>query len=551
MDTAAVEFEGFLSRSVSQLVTSVGRPPRPTPGLTQRPGKRQSAPVPHHKPCGSPAGTGHNLTKRGCVFPPPHRRLASDGATVADLPEVIGLLHRTDWTRLSLSAEVRFESGRAALLIAPGGHYRMEHQDEDGAVQGNDGQRGWTWWPSGRSEPSAAETGLKDGRPVAVLFCPQDLLDGYVLEILGPVTACGRDAIAIAATPRAGDRLRERVEAAVDAELGILLRREDRFRGQLLAVTELTDVAVNPPAAPDPAGFTAPQGSRFCEAPGDPLSVPDGSKAKNVVIDLALGGLGAVVKHAPHFPGRDADSGQAEAAMPSPDPDVLAAEDGSPPDDLLYLLYRTGEPRDLSATVREWHDLAVTTARMAQDVRAAGLGGVGSLIDALPGASGKTVTRTDARLRSSGPDRYRVDYLRRGDRSGLQVNACDGERYWRVFPDRTLTGPAAPLGTNVAHLIYPGWLLRCRLSGARDITYRGRRARQLRVNRGPGTGAVAGPLIYFPADAIVDAETGCLLRLIACIGDAPSAWWELDDLSTEPVDPDDFRVHVPPGTRVV
>ena len=168
---------------------------------------------------------------------------------MADLSEVIGLLHLADWTRLSLSAEVRFESGGRALLIAPGGHYRMEHQDEDGVVQGNDGQRGWTWWPSGRSEPSPAEVGLDDGRPVAVLFCPQDLLDGYVLEILGPVTACGRAAIAIAATPRAGDRLHEHVEAAVDAELGILLRREERFRGQLLAVTELTDVTMNPPAA--------------------------------------------------------------------------------------------------------------------------------------------------------------------------------------------------------------------------------------------------------------------------------------------------------------
>ena len=69
--------------------------------------------------------------------------------------------------------------------------------------------------------------------------------------------------------------------------------------------------------------------------------------------------------------------------MPSPDPDVLAAEDGSPPDDLLYLLYRTGEPRDLGATVREWHDLAVTTARMAQDVRAVGLGGVADGIAAV------------------------------------------------------------------------------------------------------------------------------------------------------------------------
>ena len=71
------------------------------------------------------------------------------------------------------------------------------------------------------------------------------------------------------------------------------------------------------------------------------------------------------------------------------------------------------------------------------------------------------------------------------------------------------------------------------------------------MNRGGGTGSLAGPLTYFPADAIVDAETGSLLRLIAYIGDAPSGWWELDDISTEPIDPDDFRVHIPPGTRVV
>jgi len=45
MDTAAVEFEEFLSRSVCQLVTSVGWPRRPTLGLTQRPGKRQSRPL--------------------------------------------------------------------------------------------------------------------------------------------------------------------------------------------------------------------------------------------------------------------------------------------------------------------------------------------------------------------------------------------------------------------------------------------------------------------------------------------------------------------------
>jgi len=45
MDTAAVEFEEFLSRSVCQLVTSVGWAPTAALGLTQRPGKRQSRPL--------------------------------------------------------------------------------------------------------------------------------------------------------------------------------------------------------------------------------------------------------------------------------------------------------------------------------------------------------------------------------------------------------------------------------------------------------------------------------------------------------------------------
>jgi hypothetical protein len=34
---------------------------------------------------------------------------------MASLPEVIGLLYRADWTRLSLSAELRFETDREPL----------------------------------------------------------------------------------------------------------------------------------------------------------------------------------------------------------------------------------------------------------------------------------------------------------------------------------------------------------------------------------------------------------------------------------------------------
>ena len=501
---------------------------------------------------------------------------------MADLLDVIGLLHRADWTRLSLSAQVRFEcdrnllhrrmsarvpafyrnigtrartrvrsspSDRVSLLIAPGARYRLERQGEDELIQGSDGQRRWvSWWPRSSDHPPV-EAAFGHDRPVPGLLSPQDLLVGHVVAVLGPVTIGGRDAIAITATPRAGQplQLHDRVEAVVDAELGIVLRREETFEGQLLTLTELTDVTLDPPEAADPARFTAPPGSRNPDQPGEASSGPDG---KTNIMDLAAGGLGTLIKHAPRLPGHRADPEPAEAAMPSPDPDVLAAEDGSASGDLLYLLYRSGEPRDLSTTMHEWRDAAVTIARMAQTIRDFGAGGFGSLFESVPVE--KTVTRADARLRISGPDRYHVDYTRNDDRRGARVIACDGERRWRVYPDRTLTGAAGPLREPVAHLVDTSWLLRCRLSADRDITYRGRRARQLRVTSATGADFLdVGLPAFFPVDAIVDAETGCLLRLISYVGDATAAWWELDDISTEPIDPDDFRVHVPPGTHVV
>jgi hypothetical protein len=112
---------------------------------------------------------------------------------MAGLPEVIGLLYRADWTRLSLSAEVRFEQDgdlarrrenavraesmrrmgfrpgspgmpdveqepdaerdvyhrwHAALLIAPGRRYRLEYEgDHGGRADGSDGEQAWTLRP--------------------------------------------------------------------------------------------------------------------------------------------------------------------------------------------------------------------------------------------------------------------------------------------------------------------------------------------------------------------------------------------------------------------
>ena len=123
-----------------------------------------------------------------------------------------------------------------------------------------------------------------------------------------------------------------------------------------------------------------------------------------------------------------------------------------------------------------------------------------------------------------------------------------------------MVGPAAPLRDHIAFLADSCWLLRRQLSGGAELTYRGRPARQLHVTPVPGDAEVApGPLMTFttdaivdaPTDAIVDAETGCLLRLISYAGDTLVIWSELDDISTEPAGPDEFRVHVPPGTRTV
>ena len=133
--------------------------------------------------------------------------------------------------------------------------------------------------------------------------------------------------------------------------------------------------------------------------------------------------------------------------MPSPDPAPLEPADGSPPpDEVLDLLYRSGEPRDLGATARHWLDVFAMAAPVPEGFRAAGRGGLGDLLDAM--TRGTNVARTEARLRVSGPDRYRLDFSSRPRRIDSTTIACDGERRWRVFQDRTMVGPAAPCGTT-------------------------------------------------------------------------------------------------------
>ena len=145
----------------------------------------------------------------------------------------------------------------------------------------------------------------------------------------------------------------------MDAELGILLRRIETSGVELVTLTELTDVTVNPPEAADLARFAPPLGSNRSESPAaGPPKWLTGPVGKNAV-GLAAGGLGALIRYAPHRPGHGPAGQDPAAMMPSPDPAPLGpGDDISPPDEVLDLLYRSGEPRDLGATVRLWHDLA-------------------------------------------------------------------------------------------------------------------------------------------------------------------------------------------------
>ena len=436
---------------------------------------------------------------------------------MAGLPEVIGLLYRADWTRLSLSAELRSETdqeplprlsregrsrwyrtwpgqrqdngryvGRGALLIGPGGRWRLEcpvpGRGAGGeAAEGNDGERGWSWRPPevGGPPPLPVEVGAAYPPPPE-LFCPSCLLGGYTLEELGPVTVAGRDAIAVAATPRrdvlgsgSAERPYDRIEVAVDAELGILLRRTETSGGEVLTRTELTAVTMNPPEAADAARFAPPPGSQFGEDPKETMRQKFSGPGWDAA-DVAAGGLGALIRHVPHRRGHGAAEEQPEA-MPSPDPPPLGPADGSPPpDEVLDLLYRSGEPRDFGATARQWHDLAVVAAWVPEGIRAAGRGGFASLLDAM--TSDENVLRMDTRLRVSGPDRYRLDFGPRPGRNASKTIACDGERRWRVYQDRTVVGPAAPLAEHIAFLADACWLLRARLSGGTELIYRGRPA---------------------------------------------------------------------------
>jgi hypothetical protein len=550
--------------------------------------------------------------------------------------ELVALLYRADWTRLSLSGEVhgdderlvslvtflqthradsdeptppfppfppfdRMRPGITRLLLAPGKRYRKDSVDGF-LAEGSDGERAWTWVehpPPG--PPPGLPPGLPPGEirfggspepPFPSLLCPSWLLAGYDLEIGGPVTACGRDGIQLTARARRGARdadpsifppfhrpLRvtrfEHVDAIVDAELGILLRCERRDGDRVAELGEFRDLTVDPVI--DPARFTAPPGAVFGEPHGQhsmtfgpfglPLSGPGWNVAKNAA-GLAAGGVGAALRYSPFGPfgpfGRRPaarpDGDDAEAAMPRDDQASGDAADEAPAgDEVLHLLYRggAGVPA-FTATLHEWSDPAGLLAAVPESARAAGFGGVGYLVDTIADAARDTpaASHTVSSVRIGGWGRYRIDRVhgtpRARRRYGVRLRkpvtvACDGQRRWQVYDDRAVVGPAGPPPAEIADLIDGSWLLRCELSGSAEVSVGGRRAFRVRVV--PRDRAASSLLMFrFPAVALVDAETGRLLRFTSYARGKPVARHELRDVVFG--DSGDFGFEPPPGLRV-
>jgi hypothetical protein len=389
----------------------------------------------------------------------------------------------------------------------------------------------------------------------------------------------------------------DEVDAVVDAELGILLRCSKRSGDDMPAVTEFTSLDVGSPA--DPSLFSAPAGSMFggkrsdTRRPGDrPAggttgnSLGDalgealgaaGREAAKTVAGMAAGGVGALIKYAPRgrvdpFAQAAAEAADPEAAMPAdeePPEDPAGGSAGTLPDEVVYQVYRGGiATPSLRATLHQWADLDPVLSAVPPSARASGFGGVGFLVDAVRDLTREEVSGAHHAIITvamGGWNEYRIDVvrslwdakplLRRGRvKDAARTIASDGVRQWRVFSDEVIAGPASAPPSDLADLVDASWLLDrdIELSGGTEVWAGGRRAYRIvaRYRDVARLGMGWWQRLFFPAVAVVDAETGLVLRLTRFRDGRPTLRQELRDVA--PLEPGaGFGFTPPDGVPVV
>jgi hypothetical protein len=516
-----------------------------------------------------------------------------------DVLDLASLLCRADWARLSLSADLTTWTDRVVLeqlyasahrtgfmaaawpsqqppdsraeqaesqlgeatrnsshlLSAPGGRFR-EETSGPGAPAILRLSDGAAYWHANRKviPPSGPAT-----PPWDELLCPAWLPARFELELAGQTIIGERQALRIAATPRPvprgdspgfrrwrpGDDLIDRVDAIIDAELGILLSCEWLCGGQVLRRSELTGITLNPARAADPGQFAPPPGS----AGGHHSRAGPGWQAAKAAAGIGATALSLAVRHAPR-PSRP--PARPSEPMPAGSQDAAGrpGSDGPVTDQLIGLLYRAGlQATELDAELHQWRD----SAAFAQWLRSAGgrsgIGGVQQLADALGELREESYRRSV--IRAGLPDRYRIDYIEGQPltRSWTSI-ACDGRQRWRVYPDRVCVGSAAPMPRAFCALLDPAWLLDWQLSVGRDVSVDGRAGHLVRIRPAWDSGRQGASAQ--PADAVIDAELGILLRLTYRLAGRPELCFELRGVSVRPPrEPATFRIEVAAGTRVV
>jgi len=546
--------------------------------------------------------------------------MAEAHSGLTDLSQLVPLLYRADWTRLCLSAEIstvaqlrgpvrmgsdadrgrwagqqdeddeeetnpaeawRLASeagdlpeadpgespprGRTALsrvVIAPIGRYRIEDIPDDraGCLAVSDGETCWRVF-DGRLHRDHY-VGMNS--EFVQLLDPSVLISDFELELIGAAEAAGRPACRVAATPRPAAtgarsyryRRFDRIEALVDAELGILLWREAFSGARSVEFFELRSLTLDPAEADDPALFRPPPELPLAGDGERPEQFFDTSGPGWRVVKAAARAAGAALTFAVRHFGGQPDP--ASPAPPMPEPGQSPAGAAAPlGDDLVNLLHRTGLPAQrFAAGVRKWTDGEAVFGRFAEQRSAMpfpGLLGPDALWDAIADMrhrSSRVVFQT-ARLRVALPGSYRIDFLDGGWNERALV--CDGVRLWTVYHNRVVSEPAARLRDDWARLADPAWLLSgWQLTTGGPAEVGGRRGWTVWADAKPGQAGLAQVGLFGRAAAVIDAELGIVLRLSYLVGDQLAACLELHNLTVPAADdPGDFSVDVPPGTRLV
>lgn len=523
-----------------------------------------------------------------------------------DVPELVALLYQADPARLSLSATVSsrqdpavdrqvhgfaadelnqvlgplpkpwrvredpypgygWSERRYRILLAPGQRYRVEGDDGSATAVSN-GESRWHILAGAARRWPADDGPYQEFRD---MVAPRWLIASYDLHVTGAAVADGRSAYRVTATPRAVPiqsdsrryHLLDRVDVLIDAELGIILRSEQVFRGQTLTVTELHDLAIDPPRAADRRLFEPPPGMPVDDRPVFGTFSPQGPGWRAVITaaDATASVMASAVRHAPSWPsGRRASDDHAE--MPQDADDFAAVMRSLEPlgDELVNLLHRTDLPaQDFDAELHQWLDAgtafgAMDTVRSVLPQPFDGILGPDALWDAIGerGRRNGTVHAT-ARLRVSMPGRYRIDYLTGNWRTKCRAMACDGEHTMKLFADRVASGPARPLERRFATLVDPAWQLNdWALSAGGETSVDGRRGLRIVAEERGWPARVGLGQVFSPVESIVDAELGIVLRQTSYVDGRPAIRYELRNV-TAPAGPEDFRIDLAPGLRAV